>query len=222
MSTAKFYDQISDVFNDTDLFNSCVLGETKEKFYDFLEKNFKEFENPNILDCGCGNGSFVDYLRSNNYSAFGVVNSPKTYEIAIRKFPLANIELDDMIKYMKNNIRKFDVIFAIQSFGYVNPYEFFESSYNSLNNNGVLIIYDFSLMPHIKNDEYYSKYWRYSFYKNHIHCFMANKNRFICEKIEMLKNVNTSFFNEACEKNNLNFQIERNIAYPTLYKFKKV
>jgi SAM-dependent methyltransferase len=221
MNTGDFYDELSNLFLNNDAFTSCVVNGSIENMYNYLLENVSEFDNPNILDCGCGNGAFVNYLNDKNYSATGVVNSKKVYKIGKTKFPNANLVFDDMIKYMDDNENTFDVIFAIQSFGYVNPKVFYEAAFKSLKQNGVVFVYDFSLQPHIKKDEYYSETWKYNFYKAFVHCYITERMGYTCEKIELLKNVTNDYFHIACLENSLDYLSDRELAYPTTYKFKK-
>jgi hypothetical protein len=55
-----------------------------------------------------------------------------------------NIIKDDMLNYMSNNKRSCDIIFNIESVGYVDIEAYFKEAYECLDDEGIIILKDFS------------------------------------------------------------------------------
>ena len=133
---------ISDIFKIHDSFQSCVYN-TLEYTHEILSKCIIS-KDSRILDLGCGIGAFVKYLNEQGFkNTTGVVNNKKLYDISKERFGVNIIE-DDMIKYMKNNKKSFDIIFNIESVGYVDINLYFKSAYSCLDNYGVVVLKDFT------------------------------------------------------------------------------
>jgi len=108
--------------------------EEYEKLYDEYEKIIKSIKFKNLLDVGCGNGSFLTRFKDN---AKGIDISPKMVEIAKQK------GLKVECKNLEQIEEKFDLITAIGDvLNYLNKTElisFLQNIKRSLNENGHFI-----------------------------------------------------------------------------------
>ncbi len=96
----------------------------------------------NILDIGCGFGSFIYMLKSNGYTNIkGIDLSPGQVKVA-HELGLQEVELQDLMPYLNNNQNKFDVITGIDIIEHFSKDELMEvltAVKNSLRNNGIAI-----------------------------------------------------------------------------------
>jgi ubiquinone/menaquinone biosynthesis C-methylase UbiE len=128
---AKFYDLINFWFE------SVILR---------LLKEVKIKNNSTILDAGCGTGSFLNILSKNKtLKLYGIDVSRKMLEIAKKKLKnRAKLSLTPVEKIDYKN--KFDYIFSIIAMHhYSDQEEAIKNFYQSLKNNGKLIILDVDL-----------------------------------------------------------------------------
>lgn len=101
-----------------------------------LAELMKKFlsKNPTILDFGCGKGFFIDEVRRDGFSVFGIEISKYAQEYA------QSIGLDVRSSICDFSI-KFDAITFWHSFEHLsNPKEVLEQAYTYLNNEGYLFI----------------------------------------------------------------------------------
>jgi ubiquinone/menaquinone biosynthesis C-methylase UbiE len=127
------------------------------KFYDLasfwfkvilvrLIKEVKIKNNSTILDAGCGTGTFLNILSKNKtLKLYGIDVSPKMLEIARKKLKdRAKLSLNPVEKIGYKN--KFDYIFSIIAMHHYSDQEkAIKNFYQSLKNNGRLIILDVDL-----------------------------------------------------------------------------
>lgn len=128
---AKFYDLVNFWFE------SVILR---------LLKEVKIKNNSTILDAGCGTGSFLNILSKNKtLKLYGIDVSRKMLEIAKKKLKdRAKLSLTPVEKIDCKN--KFDYIFSIIAMHHYSDQEkAIKNFYQSLKNNGKLIILDVDL-----------------------------------------------------------------------------
>jgi ubiquinone/menaquinone biosynthesis C-methylase UbiE len=84
----KDYNLIAEDFSIT---RSSIWPETKSLFDRYL------FSGEKILDLGCGNGRYFEYLKDKNINYFGVDISENLIRIAKNKYPEANFQVADAL-----------------------------------------------------------------------------------------------------------------------------
>jgi len=180
MNSEKYYDNISSIFTTNESFQ-CYLFDTLEKTNDILSDFIKD-KNSRILDLGCGIGSFINYLNNKGYiNTTGIVNSQKLFNISKKKYNI-NIIKDDMINFMTNTKQKYDIIFNIESFGYVDINDYFRNAYNVLDKEGTIILKDYTAIGNPSDTGKY--YGNYTFYNHKYIIKTAKKHNF--KKISMI------------------------------------
>ncbi|MCE1247852.1 MAG: class I SAM-dependent methyltransferase [Firmicutes bacterium] len=114
---------------------------------DFIKKIFDACGAKNILDCGCGLGKHVFFLRENGYNAHGSDLNPKHYERAkIASESLNNgagFFLEDMTELPQQGDGSWDGVMSLgntlSSMGKENVRKAFSAFNRVLGNEGVLI-----------------------------------------------------------------------------------
>lgn len=105
-----------------------------------LIKNFPT--NTSIIEFGCGPGYFLQFLNDSGFkNTFGIDVSEQQVEQA--KSKNINASVMDIFDFIRTNKEKFDVIFAldlIEHFKKEELLELFSGFYNTLNNNGLVIM----------------------------------------------------------------------------------
>ncbi len=100
--------------------------------------------NSNILDLGTGGGNFLYLLNKKGYkNLHGVDISQEQVELAKKMIPSANITKDDLMNYLMNNKKKFDLISGfdvIEHFTKEQAYILLKLAYESLNTEGIIIL----------------------------------------------------------------------------------
>ena len=84
--TKEDYNLIAEEFSKT---RSAIWPETEALFNKHLIPEEK------VLDLGCGNGRYFEYLKKKKVNYFGVDNSDKLIEIAKSRYPGANFQIAD-------------------------------------------------------------------------------------------------------------------------------
>ncbi len=81
-------------------------AETEILFAENIKKNDK------VLDLGCGNGRYMDFIKKNEGQYYGVDNSEELIKIAKQKYPQENFQVGDaLVLPFENNF--FDKIYSI-------------------------------------------------------------------------------------------------------------
>lgn len=107
----KFYKKYNSTHAGKDI-NNYNFKKNYIIFNSYFKKFLPKDKNKKILDLGCGDGSFISWLNSINFKNIeGVDISQEQVELA-KKNKIKNIVLLDAKEYLKNNINKFDMIFA--------------------------------------------------------------------------------------------------------------
>ena len=104
-------------------------------------KYSKKKKNFNWLDCGCGNGEFLESVRKKGIRGFGFDLNEKDIKLAKKK--KLNVIRSDMKDFdnFNNNSIKFDVVSATGYFDVINdPDEELKIVNRKMNKNGVLMI----------------------------------------------------------------------------------
>jgi cyclopropane fatty-acyl-phospholipid synthase-like methyltransferase len=113
----------------------------QDKFSMRKQKKFAEMTiDKDVLELGGGAGEFVSLCKPIAKSIISIDKEPNSKDV-IKK---------DIIKFFKENKKKFDVIYARHIIEHFNPDDvafIFEKSFNFLRQNGILIL----IFPNLKN-----------------------------------------------------------------------
>lgn len=108
-----------------------------------IPKYCESFEGKKILELGSGIGGFLNYLMLKGIDDYlGVDNSEEQLEMC-RRYVTDKIVKDDAINFLRNNEITYDIIFLfdlIEHIKYSQISEFTSLLYNSLNDNGKLLV----------------------------------------------------------------------------------
>ena len=143
----SFYDIYSQyLFDNFECYNCCVIDQDIAKHFQGLA-NFAELgSNRSVLDMGCGNGQFLNFLCKtfNNLQALGVDPSKKQIVIARDHAAGPSFQDDDCVTFVPT--QKYDRIFFNESIGYNkdNQYQLLHQYLDMLNPGGLLIISTFT------------------------------------------------------------------------------
>lgn len=111
----------------------------QKQFGGFLPKNNKA----KLIDLGCGNGSVTWWLQNIGFTnAIGIDISAEQVEI-VNRLGVKNIQQADIKTYLSEKKDFYDVIFArdiIEHFNKEDLVDVLSLCYNSLKNNGILVI----------------------------------------------------------------------------------
>lgn len=149
----NFYQRVADDFSDSRQY----FWQGWQKIPHFLKKNIENKKKITVLDIGCGNGRFAQFLKENNFhfNYIGIDNSAKLLKIAqdtLKREAISAelIEFDLIDHYLKNQVinwpfsEKFDLIVV---FGLTHHLpsaqlrlDFFQSLNKVLKNSGLLVI----------------------------------------------------------------------------------
>ncbi len=132
--TREDYNLIAEEFSRT---RSSIWPETKFLLDKYLSSNEK------ILDLGCGNGRYFEYLKEKNADYFGVDNSKKLIDLAKIRYPKANFHLADALNLpFPDNF--FDKVMSIATFHHIPSEElrinFLNEIKRVLKTEGILIL----------------------------------------------------------------------------------
>jgi len=99
-----------------------------------------------VLDIGCGNGRFYEFLQSNGIEIdyLGIDNSAELLDIAIKKYSKAKFKKVDIIKESLDNYKDYDLIVSFGVFHHIPSLKlrkaFINTLSKSLNSTGILAI----------------------------------------------------------------------------------
>lgn len=127
-----YYYLFENVFYDKD-----VITKIQENYVEYIPKK----SDKNFLDVGCGRGEFLEILNKNGIKAKGIEINSLEYKLLRKKN--FDVELCDVVTYLKNTTEVFSGISAIQvvehlSFDYL--YEFIHLAYDNIENGGIIFI----------------------------------------------------------------------------------
>jgi len=133
---STFFSSIRDI--------SPELLENQRKYYKLCFRRFlPKDKNSNILDLGCGYGSFVYFLKKEGYqNVSGVDTSHEQVEVS-KMLGVENIHQEDALTFVHQHNSEFDCISAIDLIEHIPKdcvLEFLDSIYKALKPNGILII----------------------------------------------------------------------------------
>lgn len=161
----------------------------------------------NILDVGCNDGSFLNYLKSKGYSKLkGIEPAKDAYSLAISKgFDVENTFLTESIAHSKFVAGSYDLITTRQVLEHIIDLDdFMRSLHYLLNQNGTLVI-------EIPDSSWNLEFLDYALWEEHVNYFTLNTLRQLLEKqgFTILHYEVTLFSGRAltvfCQKNNENF-----------------
>ena len=106
-------------------------------FYELLEKNTT---GKNILDYGCGDGSFLHYFSQRGYDCTGIDYDMNLVERLRERFP--GIKFYDITKFhLQKEDLKFDIIYMGDVLEHLdNPSQFLNSLLLNLNDGGLILV----------------------------------------------------------------------------------
>lgn len=139
----SFYDIYSQyLFNNFECYNVCVIDQDITKHFEQLA-NFGELrDGHSVLDMGCGNGQFLNFLdkKFNNIQALGIDPSNKQIAIARNHGSGPSYKQGDSTNFKPT--QKYDRIFFNESIGYNKDrqYPLLHQYHDLLNPGGFLII----------------------------------------------------------------------------------
>ena len=143
----SFYDIYSQyLFDNFECYNVCVIDQDITKHFEQLA-NFGELrDGHSVLDMGCGNGQFLNFLHKefNNIQTLGVDPSKKQIAIARNYAKGPSYQNDDCATLKPT--QKYDRIFFNESIGYNKDrqYQLLHQYQDLLNPGGFLIISTFT------------------------------------------------------------------------------
>jgi predicted TPR repeat methyltransferase len=224
LPSEDYYDKISDLFKTNNTYQFYLI-EDLQFTHDLLSK-FIPNKHSFILDLGCGIGYYQIYLNELGFkNTTGVVNSQKLKDIAKDRFG-TDIIKDDMVEFMSKNKNSYDIIFNIESVGYVDINDYFREAYNCLTKNGLIVLKDFTILDDPGDT---GKGWgRYTFNSHKYIIEIAEKYNF---KIILLQNLDNksiiiSPFIESLKTVNHEYSTSKkytsvDVICPALYVFQK-
>ena len=128
------------------LYGETTIEKIKKQFKvwkSYFGKYLPNDPNAMILDIGCGNGGFVYFLQNIGYkNSYGIDISREQVEDG-RKLGIQNIECADLIEFLKEKDKIYNVIFArdvIEHFKKDEILNILEVIFNALTQKGILII----------------------------------------------------------------------------------
>ena len=121
----SFYDIYSQyLFDNFECYNCCVIDQDITKHFQGLA-NFAELRNEHsVLDMGCGNGQFLNFLSKtfHHIDALGIDPSIKQIAIARQQAEIALFQQDECTVFTPT--KKYDRIFFNESIGYVKDQQY--------------------------------------------------------------------------------------------------
>lgn len=77
-----------------------------------LEELLPNLKGKQVLDAGCGNGFFTNWMQQKGADVHGVDGSQKMIQLAAANFPDLHFEVADLTQPLQNNIKEYDYILA--------------------------------------------------------------------------------------------------------------
>ena len=121
----SFYDMYSQyLFDNFECYNACVLSQDIPLHFEKLATFAKITEGQSVLDVGCGNGQFLNFLSKafHHIDALGIDPSIKQIAIARQQAERAIFQQDECTAFAPT--KKYDRIFFNESIGYVKDQQY--------------------------------------------------------------------------------------------------
>ena len=121
----SFYDIYSQyLFDNFECYNACVLNQEIPLHFEKLAAFAKITKGQSVLDVGCGNGQFLNFLSKtfHDIDALGIDPSIKQIAIARRQTNNAIFKRDECTIFTPT--KKYDRIFFNESIGYVKDQQY--------------------------------------------------------------------------------------------------
>lgn len=121
------------------------LTENHKAFIKILPQIISQIQKPNheikVLDIGCGNGTFINYMKQKGFEVWGIDIDPKSIEVAKKHFNLQNTFNMSLEEFIRSDIakeNKFDVITFFEVLEHqTNPKEFLENIKKIISKDGI-------------------------------------------------------------------------------------
>ena len=138
-TTKRFYKEISDEFSNTRQYPWKGWGKILD--------NIKTEGDVNILDLGCGNGRFYEFLKNNlkvSFKYLGLDNNEELLNIAKGKYPKASFNTLDIFDSIEDIKKTYDLVVGFGITHHIPGKEFrikwFEDITKLINKNGYLVL----------------------------------------------------------------------------------
>ena len=121
----SFYDIYSQyLFDNFECYNACVLSQEIPLHFEKLATFAKITEGQSVLDVGCGNGQFLNFLSKtfHHIDSLGIDPSIKQIAIAQQQAESAIFRQDECTAFTPT--KKYDRIFFNESIGYVKDQQY--------------------------------------------------------------------------------------------------
>ena len=121
----SFYDIYSQyLFDNFECYNACVLSQDIPLHFEKLATFAEVTDGQSVLDVGCGNGQFLNFLHKkfNNIQTLGIDPSKKQIAIARQQAENALFQQDECTVFTPT--KKYDRIFFNESIGYVKDQQY--------------------------------------------------------------------------------------------------
>lgn len=127
------------------------LNELSEKQYEGAAKSYEATygrfmpadKNSKILDIGCGAGHFLFYLKKKGYTNYHGIDISKQQVDFVQQNITENVELADTFEFLDDKEKLYDLIIVNDLLEHISKekiIKFLKLVYNSLKNDGILII----------------------------------------------------------------------------------
>jgi cyclopropane fatty-acyl-phospholipid synthase-like methyltransferase len=121
----SFYDIYSQyLFDNFECYNACVLSQEIPLHFEKLATFSEVTDGQSVLDVGCGNGQFLNFLHKkfNNIHTLGIDPSKKQISIAQQQAETALFQQDECTVFAPTT--KYDRIFFNESIGYAKDQQY--------------------------------------------------------------------------------------------------
>ncbi|MCG2724747.1 MAG: class I SAM-dependent methyltransferase [Elusimicrobia bacterium] len=166
-----------------------IVANSAISVFSFLRKRriYKYKKSGKLLDIGCGDGVFLNYMRARDWKVFGVETSESGYKLCEQK----KINVSKELNFQGES---FDIITLWQSLEHMeSPARVLREIHKVLSENGVLII----SAPNINSMEYaiFKKFWFHLDLPRHLNHFSVATLKKLLQKsgFKVLKTEHCSF-----------------------------
>ncbi len=200
------------MFNKSYPYRSSKSKLVEKLFRELSKKIKKKFKPRNILEIGCNDGTFASNFNKKNITCIepcgdvAIEAKKKGLKVYVRFFD------DLLVKKLIKDHKKFDLIFSANTITHISDYNsVFSNISKILDDNGVLIIEEPSLLETIKKNSYDQ------FYNEHIYVFstialqnILKKNNLEIYDIENIKvhGGSNRYYIKKIDNNKLKFSLK--------------